>query len=376
MDRKYLMVTGLIVLVLVGLFGAGCGKIKPGTAEVRRPEVAQVVVSPVREEAVEDFYETAGTVRARATGSIASKVTGTVVTVHFRQGEPVRAGQLLVTIAADEMAKKVAAAEAAYQEAVKAQAASAENRRLADITYRRYAQLVQDGAISRQDFDRVAAQKKVADFDYERAQAAAVRAAAALEEAKVYQGFTRVTAPFDGIAREKKVEEGSTVVPGTQLAVIEDAAEFEVDAGVDERYASFVHPGMKVFVTVPAAGRQLDGTVKEVVPAVDVKSRNFLVRVSVPGEGLKSGLYAKVRLAVGDRKTYLVPRTAVVEKGQLTGVYVVGNDNVIRYRLVKTGKDYGQQVEILTGLAAGDQVVVSDVDRALDGAVAKEVVVR
>jgi len=112
---------------------------------------------------------------------------------------------------------------------------------------------------------------------------------------------------------------------------------------------------------------ELSGKISDVVPAVDPRTRNFLVKIDVVGEGLQSGMYANVRIPVGKRSTILLPRDIIVEKGQLSGVYTVDGNNVITYRLVRLGKLYGDKREILSGLQAGEKVITGGVDRAVDG---------
>jgi hypothetical protein len=101
-------------------------------------------------------------------------------------------------------------------------------------------------------------------------------------------------------------------------------------------------------------------------------SRTFIVKVALSGTGLKSGLYAKVRLPTGSRDVLTIPATAVVEKGQLTGVYTIDPKGVISYRLVRLGKHFGSYIEILSGLNAGEQAIITGTDKAVDGGMIAE----
>jgi multidrug efflux pump subunit AcrA (membrane-fusion protein) len=116
--------------------------------------------------------------------------------------------------------------------------------------------------------------------------------------------------------------------------------------------------------------RHIKGSVTDVVPSVDPVSRSFLVKVGVKEAGLRNGFYAKVSIPVGKREVLLVPERAVVERGQLNGVYVVDKESVIVYRLVKVGRKYGERLEILSGLNPGERMVVEGVDKAVDGGLA------
>jgi multidrug efflux pump subunit AcrA (membrane-fusion protein) len=116
-----------------------------------------------------------------------------------------------------------------------------------------------------------------------------------------------------------------------------------------------------------------EGKVVEIVPAIDPMTRTFLVRIELNGKGLRSGLYGKVKFPVGVKQAIFVPAEAVVEKGQLTGVYAVDEDGMVTYRLVRVGKQYRDMVEILSGITSGDRVIVKGVEEAIDGGVLKEV---
>jgi multidrug efflux pump subunit AcrA (membrane-fusion protein) len=109
--------------------------------------------------------------------------------------------------------------------------------------------------------------------------------------------------------------------------------------------------------------------VAEIVPAAAGASRTFLVKIDLPKDcGCRSGQYGKALFPVGEQKRLMVPRRALVEYGALEGVYVVNVEGSVEYRLVKTGRDLGDRVEVLSGLAEGDRVATSQLERLRDGA--------
>lgn len=361
----------VVAILAVALALTGCGKVKPGVAEVKRPEVAGVTVATASKARADDYYETAGTIKARSVSTLASKVMGTVTAISVREGDRVEAGQVLITLNDSDLAARIAAAQAGHREALKAVEVARQNQALAGVTYQRYQQLYGDKAISQQEMDQVATQKRVSELSLEQAQESAGRAGA---EAQALYGFTRIVAPTAGVVTGKRIDVGSMAVPGVPLITVEDVSAFSLETDVDESLAGLLAVGMAAEVRVDALGKSLKGTVTELAPAIDPAARKFHIKVEVAGEGLKSGLYAKIRLPVGAKDSLMLPRTAVVEKGQLTGVYVVGDKGVMTYRLVRLGKVYGDKVEILSGLSAGERVVVGGVDKAVDGGVLKEVV--
>jgi RND family efflux transporter MFP subunit len=348
------------ILFLIVLAITGCsGKVSPGTAEVKRTEVSGVTSIELKPSRVDDYYEASGTVKAKNVAVIASRIMGSVTSISVQEGQQVRAGQVLLTIDDHDIAQRVSAAQNAVLSAQ-------QQKQLAEVTLSRYAKLYEGKALSKQEYDQVETQKKVAQSEYERARAM-------LGEAQAVQGYARVRAPFSGVVTGKRIDPGSMAVPGMQLLMVEDTSAFLVEATVDEKLSARLKPGITADVVIDALGQNIKGKVSEVVPAIDPFTRSFLVKIAIIGEGrkaaLKTGLYAKVMIPTGTREALTVPAASIVEKGQLTGVYSVDPRGVISYRLVRTGKHYGSGIEILSGLVPGETIIVAGTDKAVDGGI-------
>lgn len=354
MSRK--LTSYLLIFSLLLLFGCK-DKVKPGTAEVKRQAVTGVTLAEVHPTQVDEYYETSGTVRAKTISVIASRVMGTVTSVKVKEGDRVHAGQVLMTIDDRDVAQRVKAAEKTVE-------AAKQNKSLMDITYQRYKNLHDEKAISQQEIDQIETQKKVSDMEYERAKAM-------LAEAQIYHGFTRISAPTSGVVTEKKIELGSMAVPGIPILTVEDNSYFRIEANVDERLSGKLKIGMPVDVIIDSIGQEAKGRITEIIPAVDPMSRTFLIKIDLKMPSLKTGLYGKVLIPEGKREAILVPQKAIVEKGQLVGVYVVDDKGVITYRLIKAGKKYGEQIEVLSGLNGGEKIIVDGVEKAVDGGIIK-----
>jgi RND family efflux transporter MFP subunit len=359
----------LLALGLVLLLGCKEGNTP---SQLRRPVVTGVTLASISPILTETFYQTSGTVKARTTSVVAARTMGAVTAMKFEEGDRVKAGQVLMTIEDRDLIQKTAEAEAAYQEALMAMAGAGQNRSLAAVTFQRYKNLYQEKVISQQEMDQIETQKKVADADYERLQQTVKRARATWEASKIVLGYALVRAPVSGIVTEKRIDQGSLAAPGLPLAVIEDTSQYRVEAYIDEQYAGSFQIGTRAFVTPEKTGARIPGAIEEIVSAVDPTTRTFLVKIGVKGRTLKSGLYCRVFIPMGQKERLLVPPGAVVERGQLEGVFVVDGRGVMTYRLIRTGKIYEGGKEVLSGLKSGEKIVVGGTDRAIDGGMVKQ----
>lgn len=348
------------------LFFGGCADSDTGVAEVARKPVTGVETVLASRKTHPEATEAAGTIKARAIGVVSSKAMGTVTSILVREGDRVKKGQTVVTIDDSDVVQKVAAAEAGLKEAGIGLESARKQMELSEATYRRYEKLFEAKAMSRQEFDNISLQRDQARLGFEAMQEAVQRARAASNEAKAYRGFTRVASPFSGVVAEKKIEEGSMAAPGLPLLIIEDDSSFTLEASLDGRLAGQVKPGT-LLQAVAETGREYQAKVTEVAPSIYPATRTFLVTASITGEGLRTGLYARVLVPGAQRESLTVPEQAIVRKGQLTGVYVVDPKGVISYRLVRTGGVAGGEVEVISGLSEGERVISKGAERATDG---------
>ncbi|MEW5736166.1 MAG: efflux RND transporter periplasmic adaptor subunit [Thermodesulfobacteriota bacterium] len=381
MARAFLRVLPLLFLSLA----FACGKeIEPGNRpDAGGPPVAARVETMALSE-TPGRYDAVGTVHAELSSTLASKLMGVVRKVNVREGDRVSAGDVLVEIdprqveaQAQQASAGLAEARQALSAALSGKNAAAAQEKLARTTFERYVKLMEKNSVSRQEYDEARARADEATAALAQAQAqveAAThrvdQATAALAGARVGERDSLVTAPYDGVVTAKLVQEGDLAAPGTPLVSLEGTTGLRVDFLLPESQVQAVSRGSKVQVIVPGlSDRIISCEVSMVSPSADARSRSFLVQANLPPDpGLHSGMFARVEVPLAPGGLLLMPGTAVVRRGQLDGFFLVDKENRARFRLLRLGRTFGDLVEVLSGISAGDRYVASPPVTLTDGA--------
>ncbi len=374
----------LILIMAAAGFISACGSGEKAH-EAPAVSVRGVQLETVRLQAMPEIYEASGTVRSATTSVLSAQMSGTVLDMRVKAGDRVKRGQLLAVLDDRSPRAQLGAAQAGVEEASQGLAevdqalqAAASDRQFAEATYRRYQGLLEKNSVSRQEFEGAEARYKAALANERAAQAKkkqiearGQQARSQQESAQTQYSYSRITSPIDGVVTAKSVDAGTVVMPGTPLITVEDSTRYRLEASLPEQHLPKVSVGMPVSVKTEHA--TLDGRVVEIVPLADVGSRTFLVKVELPPDcGCRSGEYGTASFAIGEEKRLTVPRLAIIERGELEGLFVVNAQGTAEYRLVKTGKDLGERVEIISGLAENERVATSQLDKLRDGARVEE----
>lgn len=357
---------GLLLLALATLVGCSSDR---ETASAAPEIVSNVSVLSVQSANVPDQVEAVGTLRAAQTSQLAGQMMANIVEIRVHEGDRVQRGQVLAVL--DEAQPRAAldratAADLASQQGI---TAADSDFALAESTFKRYQALYEKKSVSPQEFDEVRARYQAAEARRDMARAGQTQAKAALQQAHTALGYTHILAPFDGLVTEKKADVGALVSPGMPIFTVEDLHRYRLEATVNETDLRYVRLGQQVPVIIDAVGdREFKGRVVEIVPAADTASRSFLVKIEIPSDpALRSGLFGRAQFSRGERSSLLIPRTAVVERGQLQGVYVLDQNKIAGLRYITLGKPSGAQVEVLAGLQAGETLVSDPGSRELSG---------
>lgn len=351
---------------------AACGEGPREKSEASSTAAVTVSTVTATNDTWPSLYQATGTVRARTSTVISARVMGYVREVKVQTGDRARAGQLLVTLDTRELDVGSRRAEAVRQEvrtsvpeADGAVAAAQANLDLARLTFGRMQDLFRKTSISNQEFDEASAQLKAKQAAFDMAQARRAQLNAKLSQAdqdvrstEVTRTYADVVAPFAGVIVSKSVDPGSLALPGAPLLTLEREGAYRLEASVEESHLAAIRVGQPASVSLDGLDRSIDSRVSEIVPAVDAASRAYIVKIDLPAlPALRSGVFGRASFTLGSRQALAIPAAAVIERGQLQSVLVVDN-GVARTRLITTGQKVGDRVEVLSGLTAGEKLIL------------------
>jgi membrane fusion protein, multidrug efflux system len=346
----------LVLLVIISL--AGCSN-EQTRAAPSQETVRNISVLAVQHANVPELLEAVGTVRAAQTSDAASQMMGNIVDVRTHEGDHVQRGQVLAIIDDSQPRAAVDRATAADLAAQQQLVGAESDLALAESTLKRYQTLFERKSVSPQEFDEAKARQQAALARRDMAKAGQAQARAALSGASTSLDYTRIRAPFEGVVTEKKADSGTLALPGMPIFTIEDVRRYRLEATVNENDLRYVQSGQQVSVVIDALDNgALKGKVVQIVPAEDAATRTFLVKIELPTDPrLHSGMFGRAQFSRGERQALLIPRSAIVERGQLQGIYVLDQNKIASLRYITLGKPSGAKVEVLAGLHDGERLV-------------------
>ncbi len=340
----------ILLLVATGAL-VGCGEDKSQTQLDDGEPVTVSTTKVVAKETQEPVIYSA-IVEAGDRAEIATRVMGKVQDIYVKEGQFVKAGQLLVKLSSRDVDAKLKQAEAQI---------SAANVLFnnAEKNYQRFQSLFAQNAATQKEMDDVT-------LAYENAKAKKISAEEMKKEIEELISYVRLRAPFNGVVADKYVDIGDMATPGMPVIVVERMSSLDVTASVPESEIEFVSVNMPASVIIPGNSVSSDDRVYEakitrVVPSANKMSHQFKIKAKMtnPDGSVKPGMFARIAITKSKQKTFLVPKSSVFQRGQLEGIYVVGEDDRANLRWVRLGRNYGDYVEVLSGLDSGESIVLT-----------------
>jgi len=352
--------TKLYTLLVFTLLFISCGE-KEATENVAQETIKVVVTSPSTGD-TSGFVTASGTIEAENSAELSTRMMGYVKKVHVQVGQKVKQGQILMNINNADLQAKKAQADAGILKAT----AGYNN---AKKDYDRFVSLFEQKSASQKELDDMTARFEIANAELEGAKQMR-------NEVMAQFSYSNITAPFSGVVTNTFIKEGDMANPGMPLVSVEGTSKLQVTAMVSEGDIPSIKNGMPAKVLIKSLNKQVDGKVSEVSLSAKNTGGQYLVKVDLDENdpSILSGMFVNVQFPVektGETTgagTVLIPKSALIKKGQLTGIYTIGSGNLAILRWLRTGETYGDKVEILSGLTADEQYIVSAEGKLFNGA--------
>lgn len=348
------------VLTVALVFLSSCnGEKKESSAK----EVAiPVKVSGITQNNDSQFVTASGKITAEKSANISTRMMGYITKMQVQLGQKVTAGQLLISINNTDLQAKKAQVDASIL-----QATAAYNNAKKD--YERFVNLFKQQSASQKELDDMTAR-------YEMAKAGLEGARQMRNEIAAQFSYSNITAPFSGVVTNTFVKEGDMANPGMPLLSMEAASKLQVTAMVSENNIASIQKGMPVNVLVKSSNTKLTGKVSELSLSATNTGGQYLVKINLDktDSTILSGMFVNVQFPVTNKATTTtnemvwVPQSALIKQGQLTGIYTIGTGNTAILRWLRIGKNIGNQVEILSGLSADENYIISAEGKLYNGA--------
>lgn len=327
---------------------AGCGSSEPPKPAPATGPALQSAAVEMRD--VEVTYSAEAVVEAVRQSTVSAQIAGRIVELRFDVGDHVKKGEVIARIDERAASQAVAATEAQVRQAEAA-------LRNARAEFERSKQLVAQKFLSQAALDRTEA-------EYKAAQARVSALLAGAGQAQTERSFATIIAPYSGVVSARHVELGEMATPGKPLMTGFDPGTLRVSATVPQAQVAAIQAGARARVEVPSIAKWVEATELTIIPAADPRTHTTQVRLALPPEvrGIYPGIYARAHFVTGRTAALLVPRAAVVQRSELTAVYVLGESGAPQLRQVRLGTAGDERaVEVLAGLRAGERVALEPI---------------
>lgn len=355
--RIQLNTPAVMLIFLATIFLASCSG-DNHTEDVKKVNPVNVTVATAETQSG-NTIQVSGQIESKETAIISTRVMGFITSIKVKAGDKVQQGQLLATISNGDILAKRAQAKAMVSEAEAA-------LKDAQKDYERFAELYKQNSASAKEFEN-------ATLHYHSVKAKTEAARQMQNEAEVMLTYTNLTAPFAGVITQTTIDVGSMANPGVPILMMEQTGGYQVSASVTESDIAKLKTGKEAEIVVKSSGRIIKGNVGEVSPSSQFSGGQYMIKVNIPDQektGLYSGMYVRVTIPVANdsgEAITLVPKSSIVYKDQLTGIYTLTENQTALLRWVRLGKEQGDQVEVLSGLRNDEKFILASEGKLYNG---------
>lgn len=350
MRNRIMKLSGRLIsaVIILALAGSACSS--SDESEVQQDRATSVVTKTADFAQGKATHRFSGTVSSDRTTNISTKVMGRITQLDVEEGDFVQKGDMLVRIKDDNLQAQKGQVESSLMEAK----AALQNT---ETNYNRLQNLYEQDSATRKELDDISA-------EYKMAKARMKSLESRLREIEDMLDYTLLTAPYNGYVVSKMASEGDMAGPGQPILTFEQEDMMKLKVTVPESEISLFSLNDTVSVDIHAAGyNKAEGVVANINQSASRGSRQFSVEIRLPelaeDSGVKSGMFAEIGLATEKGRAIVVPKSAIIERGQLTGLYTLNDDSEVVLRWVRLGDESGDNVEVLSGLSEGETFVAS-----------------
>jgi RND family efflux transporter MFP subunit len=300
------------------------------------------------------YYSTIGSVISDDRIQITSRITGYIDKISVEEGQRIRKGDLLVSLDSADI-------DGAMQQAQAAVNQSRSVLKDAQVDLKRYEALFKQKSVPENALRKIRLQRDVS-------QETLHSALAALETAKSQRQYILIKSPVDGVVVKRQKRAGDLATPGSPIISIESEKSLLFKSSVPESQIKQVIQGDDVIVVIDAIGKTLNGHVSIIVPSGDPVTRSYEIKIILNDTtGILAGMFGRVRFQVGTETSPVIARTAVVERGGLRGVFVVGSDDCAHFRWLRFGREWPDRLQVQAGISQGERIVTNNASLIHDG---------
>ncbi len=345
-----------IPTLFLALLLVNCSDKKEATTDNETP-VNVTIASPSMQQGGA-YFSASGQIETEQFANISTRMMGYVSKIHVKVGDKVRKGQLLININNTDIEAKKAQANAGLSQAES-------GFHIAEKDYERFKKLYEQNSASQKEFDDITTRYEIAK--------AQVEAAKQMQnEINAMLAYSNIKAPFSGVITSKTINEGDMANPGMPLFSLEAPGKYVATALIPETEITQIKNGETVQVYIKSTGKKLQGKVSEVSTSSQNTGGQYLVKIKLkndPKIKLYSGMFVSTNFTLknGINNNIIVPKSALVNQGQLIGIYTVSKSNTAILRWLKIGNNLEDKVEVLTGLTKDEKYIVSAEGKLYNG---------